>query len=510
MAEPKRDFKKTETSRIHSGLGKLPPQATDIEEVILGALMLEKVSLDVWNSLKPEYFYSDANMRIYAAIEALREERTPVDIRTVTAKLRSAGELEMIGGAYYITELTSNVSSSANIHHHIKIIHQLYISRAMIKMSSEAVSNLYSGGDPFAEMNSTVTQIDQLKRNIFKRSERNMGQLMIDVNEERYREKKNGLLGTSCGFKGIDYVCQGDQEGQLIIIAARPAMGKTAFMCSQMASSVFDFNKGVFLPIKERIPVGCFSLEMPAVQLGFRILSSVSEVDNRRIKKNQLTQQEGIRVDEFGDKLSDIGLYVDDTPGLTIDEFETKAALWVAMYGVKKIYIDYLQLMKGRSGKKYGNREAEVSDISRSLKIVAKELGITIIALCQLSRTVESRKLCKPILSDLRESGSIEQDADIVIFLWRPEYYPEVMKELEGDGKAPGGLWMSLFGFMVNEFKDAIIAIVAKCREEETGNILLKFRGSIMRVCDHPLTLYAIEEKRNNEITLFNEQEADF
>lgn len=491
-----------------AGMGKLPPQATDLEEAILGALMLEKVSMNVWNSLKAEYFYRDNHQKIYQAIATLREDRTPVDILTVTAQLRKVGELEMIGGAYYITELTSRVSGSSNIEFHIKIVHQKYLSRSLIQLATEVINTSYDDtGNPFDDMNKLVTHVDQLKRDVFKRSEKNIGQLMIEAGEERYREKINGLLGVTTGLKGIDHITQGDQAGQIRIIAARPAMGKSAVMCSEMLACVFDMKQNKFLPKGEAIPVGCFSLEMSGVSLGFRMLSAACEVSTKRIKINDLTNAETLRVDDFADMLAEQPVYIDDTPGLSIDEFETKAALWVALYGVRKIYIDYLQLMKGRSGKKYANREAEVSDISRCLKIVAKELGITIIALCQLSRSVETRKNCMPILSDLRESGAIEQDADIVEFLWRPEYYPEVMATLTAPG---GGIDIRLFGFSITEFEGVIIGIIAKCREEETGKVPMRFKGVTMRVSDHPQVLYALEAKQQNQMFNPEQREATF
>lgn len=479
--------------------GKIPPQALDLEEAVLGALMLStKLSPAIWGSLKAEYFYELKHQKIFESLIKIRHQGRPVDILTATAQLRQEGNLELIGGAYYITELTNRVANTSNIETHIKIIHQQFILREIIRHSTEAASNCYSGeADPFEEMSKVVNAMDQLKKEVFKRSEKNIGQLLIEVTEERWREKINGLIGLSTGFDGIDFVTQGDQDGQLIIYAARPGMGKTALMCSQMVSAVYDYKSEKFLPLKDQTPVGCFSLEMSGVQLGFRMLSNVSQVDSKKIKKNTLTQEEHKRVDYYSDQLSDAKIWVDDTAGLTIDEFETKASIWVAKYGIKKIYIDYLQLMGGRAGKKYANREAVVSDITRSLKIIAKNLGITIIALCQLSRDVEKRPDKKPQLSDLRESGSIEQDADVVIFLWRPEYYPDLLSSL-------GKIGIKLFGFDLEELHGVIIAIVGKCREEATGNVPLRFRGSIMRVQDHPFVLDAVMQKLKSERDMFD------
>lgn len=488
----------------YTGLGKLPPQACDLEEAILGQLMLEKVIQSVWNSLRPEFFYEPRHQTIYKAIITLKDRKSAIDILTVTAELRGTGQLEMIGGAYYLTSLTDRVASAQNIEFHILVVHQMFLKRELIRMSYQMMNNMYEDTtDPFEQISSLITEISELEKGIFKRTEKAADQLVFEAIEEMNRPKPTGLLGLSTGLRGVDHITKGDQPGQLRVVAARPAMGKTAYMCSEIAACFFNTETGKFKPKEERSPVGCFSLEMRDVQLTFRILSNISEIDNLKIKKNDLTDQEFIRFHEFAEAFGETGVYIDDTPGLSIDEFEAKAAMMVALHGVKKIYIDYLQLMKGDKFKKYANREAEVSDISRRLKICANELGISIIALCQLSRAVESRKFCKPILSDLRESGSIEQDADIVQFLWRPEYYPEVMTELL---KPDGNIFLRLFNLKITEYEGLIITIIAKCREEMTGEVPLKFKGKIMRVQDHFLMLDLLTQMANNLFTAIEKE----
>lgn len=482
----------------YSGLGKLPPQSVDLEEAVLGALMLEKVNHAVFNGLKTEYFYKDSNQKIFNAITRLMLSKTPIDILTVTAQLRKEGELEMIGGAYYITKLTNRVASAANIDYHILIVHQMFIKRELIRIGTECINNMYEDTlDPFHQIASLVKQTTDLEKNIFKQTEKRADQLMFEAIEEMNRPKPKGLLGISTGMKGIDHITQGDQPGQLRIIAARPAMGKTAYMCSEMLNCCFykDEEKGI-QPLAQQTPVGCFSLEMKAIQLTFRMVSNLSDIDNLKIKKNELTAQEQGRFEEYAAMYSDAPIFVDDTPALHIDEFEIKASMMVALHGIKKIYIDYMQLMKGERGKKYGNREAEVSDISRRLKICANELGITIIALCQLSREVEKRKFCKPQLSDLRESGSIEQDADVVMFLWRPEYYPDVMTELTKP-QSPG-ITFRLLNIVIHEYEGLIVCIIAKCREESTGDIPLKAKLGIMRISDNNKVIDRINEIEND------------
>lgn len=498
--KPNKSERKRNIPIPYSGLGKLPPSATDLEEAVLGALMLEKqINPSIFNSIKPEYFYKDNHQKIYSAIVSLRYNKKPVDILTVTAHLRAIGELEMIGGAYYITELTQRVASAANIEFHILIVHQMFLKRELIRIGMECTNNMYDDTlDPFDQIRSIIKQITDLERDIFKQTAKSSAELMHEAIQEMNRPKPEGLLGLSTGMKGLDFITQGDQPGQLRIIAARPGMGKTAHMCSEMLSSSFCKDEhGNIVKRETPDPVACFSLEMKAVQLTFRMIANITEIDTLKIKKNQLTDQESDRFYEFADMYSQAPIFIDDTPGLTIDEFEVKAAMLVIVHGVRKIYIDYLQLMKGEKAKNYkGNRDGEIGDITRRLKTCANELGIPIIALSQLNRDVEKRPNCKPQISDLRESGSIEQDADVVMFLWRPEYYPEVIKNLMSS--PDGGIFLKRFGLRINDYEGLIICIVAKCREEEPGDIPLKCKLSIMRISDHSAMLDYIQPSQGD------------
>lgn len=479
------------------GLGKLPPQAIELEEAVLGSLIMCQNKEYIYSLVKPEIFYKDANQKICAVIVKLHGDRKPIDILTVRAELARTGKLDEVGGVFYITELTDKVASSAHTEYHLLIITQKFLQREIIRVSTEAINRCYDEGDPFEEMARLVKEIDRLKKKIFKRSERNMRDLLKELAEDRVNVKENAeIIGLSSGKKGLDYMTKGHQPNQLVIKAARPGMGKTADMCSEILNCCFDDSKE---PLEAPTPVGCFSLEMSGKSLVNRMLSNLSSIKSLQLRLNRLSDQEIIRKDYYENLLAEAPIIIDDTSGLTIDEFESKAALWVAIYGVKKIYIDYLQLMLGSPMTKYQNREAEVSEISRRLKRCAKELDITIIALCQLSRQVEGRKWNLPILSDLRESGSIEQDADIVELLWRPEYYPEVMADLNKDGK---GIDFRVFnGLKITDYNGLIITIVAKCREGETGNVPHKFKADIMRVYDHPQAVDCITNKQREIFT---------
>lgn len=469
----------------YSGLGKLPPQAVDLEEAVLGAIILESIPVEIWGLLKPEIFYKDNHQKICQAIINLKVDRAPVNLLSVRAYLSKAGELEMIGGAYYLTDLTNRVASSLHTEFNLLIITQKFLARELIRISTQVINNCYEDtSDPFSEMALLTQEISRLQREIYKRSEKTIGELLPELKKEREAPRPDGLIGISTGKKGLDHITKGDQPNQLRIKAARPAMGKTADMTSEILNCCFDSETQQ--PLEKQIPVGCFSLEMTSLSLVHRMLSNLSSISGERIESNKLSPDERIRLETYEALLADAPIIIDETSALTIDEFEAKAALWVAMYGVKKIYIDYLQLMLGSPFKKYANREAEISDISRRLKRVAKELGITVIALCQLSRAVEARKLCMPILSDLRESGSIEQDADIVEFLWRPEYYSEVIEQLS---KAGGTIDIKLFDLKITEFDGLLISIVAKWRNGSVGKIPLKFKPGIMRIYDHPQVL---------------------
>lgn len=418
--KPKHNPKITET-------GKLQPQDKDIEDAVLGALMLEKDAYPmVCDILKPESFYDTANQKIYTAIATLGMNQQPIDILTVTQELRTEGTLDEVGGALHISELTGNIASAAHIEYHARIIAQKYLARRLIsfcsKIEEKAFDESYDVDDLLQEAEGKLFEISQnnLKKD-FTQIDPVINTAIKQI--EAAAQRENGLSGIETGYHKLDALTSGWQNSDLIIIAARPAMGKTAFVLSMAKNMSVDLNT----------PVAIFSLEMSNLQLVNRLISNVCEIESEKIKSGRLNQAEWIQLNSRVRKLYSAPLYVDDTPSLSIFELRTKARRLVREHGVKIIIIDYLQLMNA-SGMKFGSREQEVSMISRNLKQLAKELNIPIIALSQLSRKVEDRNdgNKRPQLSDLRESGAIEQDADIVCFIHRPEYYTKSSEDASG------------------------------------------------------------------------------
>ena len=397
--------------------GKFQPHDKELEEAVLGALMLEKDAYwVVCDILKPEAFYEPANQKIYKAITELGMRQQPIDMLTVTQQLRANGELDEVGGPLRISTLTANVASAAHIEYHARIVAQKYLARRLITFCSyiqeKAFDESYDVDDLLQEAEGKLFEISQgnLKRD-FTQIDPVINTAIEQI--EAATKRETGLSGLETGFHKLDKLTSGWQNSDLIIIAARPAMGKTALVLSMAKNMAVDYNT----------PVAIFSLEMSNLQLVNRLISNVCEIESEKIKSGRLTQQEWEQLNSRVRKLYSAPLFVDDTASLSIFELRTKARRLVREHHVKIIIIDYLQLMNA-SGMKFGSREQEVSMISRSLKQLAKELNIPIIALSQLSRKVEDRTDSKrPQLSDLRESGAIEQDADIVCFIHRPEYY---------------------------------------------------------------------------------------
>lgn len=446
----------TSTAQSQFG-GKMPPQALDVEEAILGALMIDKECItEVTDILKPEAFYKEAHQVIYAAISQLFADTQPIDILTVVQQLKSDGNLELVGGPSYISQLTNRVASAANAIFHARIITQKFIAREVIKVSTIMLEKA------FDESNDVFDVLDSAEKSLFDISEgnikKNFGK-MDDLLEEAIKQieeaskKEDGLSGVATGFYDLDRMTSGWQKSDLIILAGRPAMGKTAFVLSMARNMAVDFNT----------PVAIFSLEMSAVQLVNRLISSETGIVSDKIRRGKLEDHEYQQLHSRIGKLAKAPIFIDDTAALTIVELRAKARRLVAQHGVKIIIIDYLQLMTG-NGEASGNRVNEVSMISRSLKIIAKELNVPIICLSQLSRSVESRGGDKkPILSDLRESGSIEQDADIVSFIYRPEYY-DIMEDADGDPTEGRGH-----------------ILIRKHRNGSTGDVKLKFIGELTK-----------------------------
>lgn len=401
------------------GMSKLPPQAIDLEEAVLGALMIEKDALTaVVDILKPQSFYKVSHQRIYSAIVTLFADSEPIDMLTVTSKLRSTGELELAGGTSYIMELTSKVNSAANIEFHARLITQASIKRELIAISSEIQREAFEDTtDVFKLLDKTEQALFQISEQNIKKNYADMGALMRQALAELDEKKNNkeGLTGVPSGFSALDRLTSGWQKTELMILAARPGMGKTAFVVSSLRNAAVDFN----------MPVAIFSLEMSSVQLVNRLISAEAEIDSEKIRKGSLAPHEWEQLHHRIHRLTNAPIFIDDTPALSILELRAKCRRLKAQHDIQMIVIDYLQLMTGDTGGKgAGNREQEIAMISRSLKNLAKELDVPVIALSQLSRAVETRGGEKrPQLSDLRESGSIEQDADMVLFLYRPEYY---------------------------------------------------------------------------------------
>ncbi len=398
-------------------IGKMPPQAVELEEAVLGALMLERDALtNVIDILKPQSFYKEAHERIFSAIEKLFTRSEPVDILTVTQELKKSGELDLVGGAYYITQLTNRVASAANVEFHARIVAQKHIQRELIRASSETIRDAYEESTDIFDL------LDKAEKDLFSIVEgnirKNYDKMSTLINSamtqiEAIKNNKGSFSGVPSGLTALDRLTSGWQNSDLVIIAARPAMGKTALVLTMARNAAVDFKK----------PVAVFSLEMSSLQLVTRLISSESEIQSEKLKKGNLEDYEFMQIHEKIKKLADAPLFIDDTPGLSVFELRAKARRLKEQHKIELIIVDYLQLMTaGGEGK--GNREQEISTISRSLKGLAKELNVPVIALSQLSRAVETRGGDKrPQLSDLRESGAIEQDADMVMFIHRPEYY---------------------------------------------------------------------------------------
>ncbi|WP_316820182.1 replicative DNA helicase [Pedobacter gandavensis] len=455
--------RKARLSNSMNTMGKIPPQALDLEEAVLGALMLEKDALStVIDILKPEVFYAEAHKKIFEAIALLFQKSKPVDILTVTSELRNLGLLEMVGGAYYITNLTNRVASAANIEYHSRIISQKYIQRELIRISSEIIQNAYEDTTDIFDL------LDHAEKNLFDIAQNNLRRDTQKMDEivkqslatlEALRGKSDGLTGVPSGFTDLDRITGGWQPSDLVIIAARPAMGKTAFVLTCARNAAVDFKR----------PVVVFSLEMSSVQLVNRLISGETEIEQEKIRKGNLAEWEWQQLHSKIGTLTEAPLLIDDTPALNIFEFRAKCRRLKSQYDLQLIIIDYLQLMHGKGEGGGGNREQEIGSISRALKSVAKELNVPVLALSQLSRAVESRpgqNGKRPMLSDLRESGSIEQDADMVLFLYRPEYYGITEDE---QGRSQAGIGE---------------VIIAKHRNGETGIVPLRFIGKYVKFAD--------------------------
>ena len=433
--------------------GKIPPQAIDLEEAVLGAMLIDEKGVnEIIELLSPEVFYKRSHQLIYESIERLFRESEPIDLLTVSADLKKNKNFEPAGGDFYLISLSQKVSSSAHIEFHSRIIIQKYIQRKLITISNEIIQKSYNEStDVMDLLDEAESKLYDVAQGNIKTSTESAQNLVIRA-KARIEEiaKQEGLSGVSTGFEKLDKLTSGWQPSDLVIIAARPGMGKTALALS-MARNI---------SVQQKIPVAFFSLEMSSVQLITRLISSETGLTSDKLRTGKLADHEWQQLNIKVSDLESSPLFIDDSPSLTIFELRAKARRLASSHGIKLIIIDYLQLMNIGSSNKAGNREQEISTISRNLKALAKELDIPVIALSQLSRAVETRGGTKrPILSDLRESGAIEQDADIVSFLYRPEYYG--ISEWDDDMKTPSD--------GQGEF------IVAKHRNGALDSIKLKF-----------------------------------
>ena len=398
-------------------VGNVPPQAVELEEAVLGALMLEKDSIiAVQEFVTPEAFYTEEHRLIYKAIEELSMELKPVDLFTVTERLKARKELKKVGGATYLAQLTQKVGSAANVEFHAKIIAQKYVQRELIRSATEIQRRSYDESADVTELIGFAEgEIFKVAEGHVKRSVQTSKDLLSRALQQIEEASKNtsSYSGVQSGFNAIDRVTLGWQLSDLIIVAARPSMGKTAFVLSMARNMAVEYEQGVAF----------FSLEMSAVQLMMRLIIAETGLSGNDVKSGRLTPEQWRHLESATKPLGAAPLYIDDTPALSVFEFRSKARRLKIHNDIKVIIIDYLQLMTGTQDSK-GNREQEVAFISRTLKAIAKELNVPVIALSQLSRATEMRGGSKrPQLSDLRESGAIEQDADIVAFIHRPEYY---------------------------------------------------------------------------------------
>jgi replicative DNA helicase len=462
MAEKENNTSKRRARRqqpVDNTYGHLQPQALEVEKAVLGALMIDKDAYAVvCETLRPESFYEPRNQMVYQAIMELSMAERPVDILTVTEQLAKNGQLEEVGGPGYVMELSSRVASSANIEYHANIIAQKSLARQLISFASVIETKA------FDETIDVEDLMQEAEGSLFELSQRNMKKDYTAIDPviaqavktiQNAAKNTDGLTGVSTGYYKLDDITSGWQASDLVIIAGRPAMGKTSFALSMAKNIAADMRE----------PMAFFSLEMSNVQLVNRLISNACEIQGSKILNGQLQRDEWERLDKRINNLLGAPLYIDDTPGLSVFELRTKARRLVREHGVKLIMIDYLQLMNA-NGMRFSSRQEEVSTISRSLKGLAKELNIPILALSQLNRGVESREGLegkRPQLSDLRESGAIEQDADMVIFVHRPEYYHIYQDD---NGRDLHGMAQ---------------IIIAKHRKGATGDVLLTFRGEYTR-----------------------------
>ncbi len=435
--------------------GRVMPQAIELEEAVLGAILVDRDGLpSVIEILRPESFYKEIHSEIYSVMLDLFEKSQPIDLLTVHESLKKAKKLDLVGGVNYLLDLTNKVASAANVEYHARIVAQKFIQRELIRVSTTTIKDSYTDEKDVFEL------LDEAEQNLYEITDTNLNTgyeklsaLAIKTRREieAVSQKDEAITGVPTGFKELDKITSGWQESDLIIIAARPGMGKTAFTLS-LARNAALADKAVAI----------FSLEMANTQLVQRLISMDASINSQKLRNGQLDQTEWLRLNQTVDNMAETPIYIDDTPAINIFELRAKCRRLKQNHDIQLIIIDYLQLMTAAPNQKKGNREQEISTISRSLKGLAKELSVPVIALSQLSRAVETRGGSKrPVLSDLRESGAIEQDADIVTFIYRPGYY-----EMDEDFDRP---------------KDLAEIIISKHRNGSLGTVELRFVPEYVR-----------------------------
>lgn len=436
--------------------GKMPPNAVDFERLVIGTFLIDKKGLDhSIDLLTPEVFYDPRHQVIFSTILKLYEGNHPVDLMTIIQELKKEDKLSQAGGDHYIIDLTMGVSSSAHIEYHVRVILEKYILRSLINVSANVIDSSYKEStDVFELLDKAEQSFFEITNGTIKKGFDTANSLVKQaIDTIKALKDKEGISGVPSGFRDIDKETGGWQNSDLIIIAARPAMGKTAFLLS-MARNI---------AVEHKIPMALFSLEMASVQLITRMIASETKISSEKLRKGTLDDEEWQRLFSNVSELENAPLYIDETPSLSIFDFRAKCRRLVMQHGVRLIMVDYLQLMTaGSSGKGVGNREQEISMISRSLKAIAKELNVPVIALSQLSRSVETRPGKRPQLSDLRESGAIEQDADIVSFIFRPEYYKITVWDNDEEGQE-------------TSTENQAELIIAKHRNGATADVRLSF-----------------------------------
>lgn len=473
--------------KVMTDFGRVPPQANDMEEAVLGAIMLEKEAvITILDILKPESFYKEAHQKIFKTISDLSAREYPVDLYTVTEELKAHNELESVGGPVYLTQLTSKVVSAAHVDYHARIVAQKYIQRELIRVSTEIQNRSFDDTYDVTEL------LDYSENALFQIAEGNIKREVSPINmviKEAIREieeagkREDALVGIPSGFTKLDRLTSGWQKSELIIVAARPSMGKTAFALSMARNMAIDHGKKVAI----------FSCEMSSIQLVNRLIIAETDIPGDKIKNGRLNEEEWKQLDSRIKKLIQAPVFIDDTPAISVFELRAKCRRLMAQHKLDIVIVDYLQLMSGPENA--GSREQEVSNISRSLKSIAKELNVPIIALSQLNRSVEMRGgLKRPLLSDLRESGAIEQDADMVVFIHRQDKFGILTFE---DGSSTKGI---------------AEIILAKNRNGPVDDVRLRFReerAQFVDIDDFDIGLVPEMRESTQSITLGSKMNHD-